>query len=358
MPNPQEKLKAYLQLAADKKASDIHLCVDHQPILRIAGDLYRLESEDVLNNDELNVFAQLMLTPTRYDRFLRERDIDFSYNFENNVRFRGNFYFQMNRISCSLRMIPNKIKLLDELGLPPILHTFTKPKQGFVLVTGPANQGKSTTMAALIEEINQEREEHIITIEDPIEYIFSDARCIIDQREVGRDAISFSRALRASLRQDPDVVMVGEMRDLETMSIALTAAETGHLVFATLHTNSAAQTINRIVDSFPAAQQNQVRSQLSSSLLGVVSQRLVPMVKGGLVSVNEIMVNTPAIANLIRENKIYEIPSIIETSANIGMISLNRSLAKLIKEGKVSLEDAVNYATNPKELREMTKMNI
>ncbi len=356
--DPQEKLKAYLNLAHEKTASDIHFCVDHRPIFRIGGELYRLESEDVLTNEEINSFAQAMLTPTRYDRFLHERDIDFSYNFENQIRFRGNFYFQLNRISCSLRLIPNKIKSIEDLKLPPILHSFTKPKQGFVLVTGPANQGKSTTLAAMVDEINHEREEHIITIEDPIEYIFSDDRCIIDQREIGRDAISFARALRASLRQDPDVIMVGEMRDLETMSIALTAAETGHLVYATLHTNSAAQTVNRVVDSFPAAQQNQVRSQLSSSLLGVISQRLVPAKTGGLISACEVMINSPAIANLIRENKIYEIPSVIETSSNIGMISLNRSLAKLIKEGKVSVEDAVNYSTNPKELRDMVNAGI
>ncbi len=357
MADHQEKLKKYLREAAEQKASDVHFCVGHQPILRVAGDLIRLTEENALTDDDLSSFAQILLPKARYERFLDEREIDFSYSFENQIRFRGNIYFQMNRISCSLRLISNQIKNIEELNLPQVLHTFTKPRQGFVLVTGPANQGKSTTLAALVDEINREREEHIITIEDPIEYIFADDKSIIDQREVGKDTASFAAALRSSLRQDPDVIMVGEMRDLETMAIALTAAETGHLVFATLHTNSAAQTIHRIVDSFPAAQQNQIRSQLSSSLLGVVSQRLVPGVKGGLFSACEVMINTPAIGNLIRENKIYEIPSVIETSSDIGMLSLNRSLADLIKQGKVGLETAVNFSINPKGLKDLIRSN-
>jgi twitching motility protein PilT len=282
---------------------------------------------------------------------LKEKDLDFSYDFEGKARFRVNAFFQMGKVSIAMRLIPSKIRTIEELHLPPVLHHFTKAQQGFVLVCGPASHGKSTTLAALIDEINHTRTEHIITIEDPIEYIFEDDRSIIDQREIGKDALNFPRALKAALREDPDVIMVGEMRDPETMAIAITAAETGHLVFATLHTNSAAQTIHRIVDSFPSEQQNQVRAQLSGSLLGIISQRLIPRVRGGLIPACEIMINTPAIANLIRENKIHEIPSVIETSAELGMITLNRTLADLVKRGEISFENALNYSLNPVELR-------
>jgi twitching motility protein PilT len=292
-----------------------------------------------------------MMNENQRERFLKEKDLDFSYDFEGRARFRVNAFFQMGQVSIAMRLIPSKIKKIEELNLPPILHRFTKAQQGFVLVCGPASHGKSTTLAALIDEINHMRAEHIITIEDPIEYVFEDDRSIIDQREVGRDALSFARALKSALREDPDVIMVGEMRDPETMAIALTAAETGHLVFATLHTNSAAQTINRIVDSFPSQQQNQVRVQLSGSLLGIISQRLIPRVRGGLIPACEIMINTPAISNLIRENKIHEIPAVIETSSEIGMITLNRSLADLVKRGEISFENALNYSLNPVELK-------
>jgi len=250
-----------------------------------------------------------------------------------------------------LRQIPAKVPTIEELNLPSILHEFTKPSQGFVVVTGPSSHGKSTTLAALIDEINHNRACHIITIEDPIEYVFQDDRSIIDQREVYQDTLSFARALKSTFRQDPDVIMVGEMRDPETMATAITAAETGHLVLATLHTNSAAQTIHRIVDSFPPEQQQQIRAQLSGSLLGVISQRLIPRIKGGQIPAVEIMIATPAIANLIRENKIHEIPLVIETSAERGMISLNRSLAGLVKQREISLENALNYSLSPTELK-------
>jgi twitching motility protein PilT len=292
-----------------------------------------------------------MMKESQKERFLKERDLDFSFDFGGRARFRVNVFFQMGKVSIALRLIPSKIRTIEELNLPPVLHQFAKAQQGFVLVCGPASHGKSTTLAALIDEINHTRTEHIITIEDPIEYVFKDERSIIDQREVGEDALSFARALKAALREDPDVIMVGEMRDPETMAIAITAAETGHLVFATLHTNSAAQTIHRIVDSFPSEQQNQVRAQLSGSLLGIISQRLIPRTRGGLIPACEIMISTPAISNLIRENKIHEIPSIIETSAEIGMITLNRSLADLVKRGEISFENALNYSLNPVELR-------
>ncbi len=248
-----------------------------------------------------------------------------------------------------------KIRTIDELNLPSVFYKFTKATQGFVLVTGPSSHGKSTTLAAMIEEINQTRTEHIITIEDPIEYIFVNNRSLIKQREVHIDTPSFSQALRSTFRQDPDVIMIGEMRDAETMVTAITAAETGHLVFATLHTNSASQTIHRIVDSFPPEQQDQIRVQLSSSLLGVVSQRLIPRIKGGLIPACEIMFSNSAVANLIRENKIHELLLIIETSAEEGMVSLNRALANLVKKKEISLEDALSYSSNSTELKMLVR---
>ena len=235
--------------------------------------------------------------------------------------------------------------------MPSVLHRFTALKQGFFLAVGPSGHGKSTTLAALIDEINHTRSEHIITIEDPIEYIFTQDRCIIDQREVGRDTKSFKRALRAAFRQDPDVIMIGEMRDAETMATAITAAETGHLVYATLHTNNAAQTIDRIIDSFPPEQQHQVRSQLALTLIGVVSKRLVPKIDGGIVPACEVMITNAAVRNLIRENKIHELNLVIETGADQGMISLNRALSDLVKQGVISLETAEMYSLNPKELK-------
>jgi twitching motility protein PilT len=344
-------LKRILETAIREQASDIHFSPGQPPILRIFGSLFVLTKEKAITPEDSKNLAFLLMDEFQRERFLREKDLDFSYDFEGMVRFRVNVFFQMGQISIAMRLIPSKIRTIEELNLPPILHQFTKAQQGFVLVCGPASHGKSTTLAALIDEINHTRTEHIITIEDPIEYVFEDDRSIIDQREVGEDALNFARALKSALREDPDVIMVGEMRDPETIATAITAAETGHLVFATLHTNSAAQTIHRIVDSFPPEQQNQVRAQLSGSLLGIVSQRLIPRLKGGLIPACEIMINTPAISNLIRENKIHEIPSIIETSAKIGMVTLNRSLAELVRRGEISLENALNYSLNPVELR-------
>jgi twitching motility protein PilT len=346
-----KKLNEYLEITILEKASDLHLTVGHPPILRIADRLVPLVKERKLTSDEVRGMAQILLGPERYERFLKEKEIDFSYNFENRGRFRVNIFFQRGEISCALRLIPQRIPTIEELNLPPILHEFTKPPQGFILITGPSSHGKSTTLAALLDEINHTRREHIITIEDPIEYVFEDDKCLIEQREVGIDTHSFLKALRATFREDPDIIMVGEMRDPETMATAITAAETGHLVFATLHTNSAAQTIHRIVDSFPPAQQPQIRAQLSGSLFGIISQRLIPRIKGGLIPACEILFNTPAVSNLIRENKIHEIPLVIDTSAEIGMISLNRSLANLVKRGEISVDSALRYSLNPAELR-------
>jgi twitching motility protein PilT len=254
-------------------------------------------------------------------------------------------------MAAAFRLIPAQIRTIDELYLPPILHDFTPLNQGFVLIVGPAGHGKSTTLAAMLDEINHKRTDHIITIEDPIEYVFSQDRCIISQREVGLDTPSFNAALRSILRQDPDVIMVGEMRDPETMATAMTAAETGHLVFSTLHTNSASQTIDRIIDSFPSNQQGQIISQLAATLIGIVSERLIPKLGGGRIPATEIMIVNPAIRNLIRERKIYQIDLVIETSIQEGMMSLNRSLANFIKQKLISLDEAERHSLNPAELR-------
>ena len=351
----QNLLKELLEVTVKEQASDLHLSVGHSPILRVSSRLIPLVKRKKLLPKDTQGLAMTLMTPEQYQRFLREKEIDFSYNFEERARFRVNTFLQEGEISIALRLIPTQIRTVEELNLPPILHEFTRASQGFVLMTGPSSHGKSTTLAALIDEINRTRADHIITIEDPIEYIFKDDRSIIDQREVYQDTLSFARALRSTFRQDPDVIMVGEMRDPETIATAITAAETGHLVFATLHTNSASQTIHRIVDSFPSEQQAQVRAQLSGSLLGVISQRLVPGIKGGLVPACEVMISTPAVANLIRENKIHELPLVIETSAEAGMISLNRSLANLVKNKEISLENALNFSLNPVELKMLVK---
>ena len=301
------QLKELLQETCQAQASDLHLSVGNSPTLRINGVLAPLAKRKALTPEETQGFATSLMNEEQIQRFLKEKELDFSYNFENNTRFRANVYLQRGFISIALRLIPSKIRTLEELNLPPTLREFCRQNQGFVLVTGPSSHGKSTTLAAIIDEINHTRADHIITIEDPIEYVFEDDRSILDQREVYQDTLSFARALRSTFRQDPNVIMVGEIRDLETIATAITAAETGHLVFTTLHTNSASQTIHRIVDSFPPEQQNQVRAQLSASLLGVISQRLIPRIRGGLIPACEVMFATPAVANLIRENKIHEI---------------------------------------------------
>ena len=353
--NNQEQLKELLEIVIKEGASDLHISVDHPPILRISSRLIPLLKKKKLTAKDTQALAEALMTTEQYERLLKEKDIDFSYAFGDGARFRINTFFQEGKISIALRLISKAIKTIDELNLPPILHEFTKASQGFVLIAGPSGHGKSTTLAALIDEINHTRAEHIITIEDPVEYIFEDDRSIIDQREVYQDTLSFARALRSTFRQDPNVIMVGEMRDPKTIATAITAAETGHLVFATLHTNSASQSVHRIVDSFPGEQQDQIRAQLSGSLLGVISQRLIPRIKGGLIPACEIMISTPAVANLIRENKIHELPLVIETSAEAGMLSLNRALADLVKRKEISLENALNYSLNPVELKMLVR---
>jgi len=346
-----QKLIQLLDAVEQENASDLHISSGRPPTLRIDGRLVPLVKEGVLSSQDTEGLVFALLSSEQKERFIEERELDISYANRDKTRFRVNVYFESGDASAALRLIPNKIRTIEELEMPQVLHRFTAPSQGFFLSVGPSGHGKSTTLAALVDEINHTRSEHIITIEEPIEYIFTQDRCIIDQREVGKDTKSFSSALRSAFRQDPDIIMVGEMRDAETIATAITAAETGHLVYATLHTNNAAQTIDRIIDSFPAGQQHQVRSQLALTLLGVVSKRLVPKIDGGIVPVCEVMITNSAVRNLIRENKVHELDFVIETGADQGMISLNRSLANFVKQGVVSIETAEMYSLNSKELR-------
>lgn len=347
------KLGQYLELAQAQGASDLHLGVAKRPTLRIDGNLLQLTKEPILTTNDLVGFVKALLAPEQEQKFLEEKELDFGFTYEEKIRCRCNIYYQKGMIAIAIRLIPMEIRSIEELNLPPVLHEFTKLSQGFLLVVGPAGHGKSTTLAALIDEINHKRFDHIITIEDPIEYLFQPDRALIDQREVGVDTKSFNHALRSVLRQDPDVIMLGEMRDPESIAIALTAAETGHLVLSTLHTNNASQTIDRIIDSFPAGQQGQIRSQLASTLVGIVSQRLVPRIEGGRIPATEIMFANAAIRNLIREDKVYQIDLVIETSFEEGMISLNRSLANLVKRREITQENAFLYSLNPTELKNL-----
>jgi len=349
----QKKLAELMVLAAQQGASDLHLSVGKHPTVRIDGNLIPLSNEAILTPEMAAGLIGSLLSEEQQEKLITEKEIDFAFSYENKIRFRVNVYFQKGYLSAALRLIPVQIRTIEELGLPSILHQFCQVQQGFFLIVGPAGHGKTTTLAALVDEINHKRMEHIITIEDPIEYTFTQDRALIDQREVGIDTVSFHRALRSVLRQDPDVIMIGEMRDPNSISIALTAAETGHLVFSTLHTNSASQTIDRIVDSFPAAQQGQIRSQLATTLIGIVSERLVPRISGGRIPACEIMFANSAIKNLIREKKTYQIDLVIETSVQEGMMSLNRSLIELVRKREISLESAENYSLNPTELRQL-----
>ena len=348
-----EKVKELLELALKERASDIHFSNEHEPVLRIDRELIHLKRFDKLDKEDLQNIAFYFLTDAQKKQLEQERTVEFSYEMTKDARFRTSVFYQRGAISIAMRLIPAKIRTIEELNLPSVLHNFSRAPQGFALITGPSSQGKSTTLAALIQEVNESRSVHIITVEDPIEYFFKDKEAIVDQREVGRDTTSFGKALERSFRQDPDVIMVGEMRDRETIATAITAAETGHLVFSTLHTNSAAQAIHRIVDSFPPQQQAQIRNQLSTSLLGIVSQRLLPRVRGGLIPACEVLIANPAVGNLIRENKIHEIPMVIETSADQGMITLNKALANLVRAKEISLKTAVQHSLNPGELREL-----
>ena len=346
------EMKKLLDIAIEKKASDLHLTVGKPPIVRIDGVLMSVPGEEVLIGEKNSKLINSFMAPEQIERLNVRKEIDFSFGYEK-MRFRANAYFQKGYMAASLRLIPKMVKNIQELGLPPILEKFVTPSQGFVIIAGPTGHGKSTTLAAIINEINHTRSEHIITVEDPIEYVFEHDKSIISQREVGSDTNSFARALRSSLREDPNVVLIGEMRDLETIEAALTIAETGHLVFATLHTNSAAQTADRMIDIFPPHQQQQVRTQLANVLLGVVSQRLLPRVQGGRTVACEIMVANSAVRSTIRDGKTHQLSNIIQTSASEGMISMDKVLAELVSKGEITIDSALAWATDPKAFKMM-----
>ncbi|MBI4094458.1 MAG: PilT/PilU family type 4a pilus ATPase [Candidatus Liptonbacteria bacterium] len=351
MTDARQKLEELLVTTAKQNASDLHIGVGRRPTLRIDGVLVPLQKEGIVTPEEAEALVLSMFSPEQKERFVREKQLDFAYNLADKARFRVNSYFQRGYMAASLRLIPSRVRTLDELNLPPLLHDFAALSQGFVLVVGPAGHGKSTTLAAILDEINHKRTDHVITIEDPIEYLFVQDKCLISQKEVGTDVPTFYDGLRSVLRQDPDVIMIGEMRDPASIATSMTAAETGHLVFSTLHTNSAAQTVDRIIDSFPPSQQGQIISQLASTLVAIVSERLLPRLAGGRVPALEIMIVNPAIRNLIRERKVYQVDLVIETSLQEGMITLNRYMANLIKNKEISLETAEIYSSNPSELR-------
>lgn len=344
-----------LEITIANKATDLHLTCGVPPTLRIDGILTPVPNQSPLTSQQTKDLTYSLLSEARKQALERERELDFSFSFKEKARFRANVFYEKNNIACALRFLPTKISTIQELGLPPVLEDFTGHSQGFVLITGPTGHGKTTTLAALISKINKERNAHIITIEDPIEYIHKHEKSIVVQREIRQDTHSFARALRSVLREDPNVVLIGEMRDLETISAALTIAETGHLVFSTLHTNNAAETVDRVIDVFPPHQQHQVRTQLANTLLGVVSQRLIPKIGGGRVVASEVLFVNSAIRNLIREGKSYQINNVIQTSAAANMISLDKTLAKLVIEGKISLDSADMYAIDQKYLRSLVK---
>ena len=346
-------LTELLDIVIKESGSDLHVAEGRQPVIRVSGILTPITRIPALSKQQMLEIVDTLLTKSNKEIFLASKEIDFSYDFGENGRFRGNAFFQQGKISVVLRLIPKKIRLFKELNLPPILEQFAKKEQGFFLVVGPVGQGKTTTLAAIIETINQERAEHILTIEDPIEYIYEPKKSIIDQREIRIDTTDFPTAMRSMFREDINVVLIGEMRGPETIATAVTAAETGHYVLSTLHTNTASQTIDRIIDSFPASQQGQIRSQLAGSLTGIFSQRLVPMISGGLIPVYELLINNAAVANLIREGRIHEINSVIETGMAEGMIDMNRSLIEMVRDGKITFDTAMRYSPNPKILEKM-----
>jgi twitching motility protein PilT len=339
-----------LQLTIDQAGSDIHVIPGVPPMIRIHGVLHPVAGMPILTNEQAEELIIPIMSAEQKDFVTVNKEVDFGYQFEDKGRFRVNVYTQRGAMAAALRLIPNQIRSIDELGLPQVFHKFTQYRQGLVLVTGPTGEGKSTTLAAIIEEINLTRGEHILTIEDPIEFVYSPKRSIISQREVNHDTHGWDIALRSSLREDPDVILVGEMRDHETIAAAITAAETGQLVFGTLHTNTAAQTVDRIIDVFPAHQQNQVRQQLASTIQAVISQRLVPTIQEGRTAAFEIMIATPAIKNLIREGKTFQVDNVIQTSAEAGMMLFEAHLSQLAQQGVIASEKAREYSFRPDEL--------
>ena len=340
-----------------KNASDLHLVPSKPPTLRVDSVLVELEEYGVLSGAMIGTMIDVVLgNDIRRKQFRDDLEVDFSYSYKDNVRFRGNAYSSKGSPALAMRLIPNKIKSVEELNLPKQISNFASNPQGLVLVVGPTGHGKSTTLASMVDLVNHTRAANIVTIEDPIEFIYTQDKCLISQREVGVDTRSFERALKSVLREDINVILVGEMRDLESISSTITLAETGHLVLATLHTNDAAQTIDRIIDVFPANQQPQIRAQLSNVLLGVVSQRLLPRIGGGRLPALEIMTNNNAVSNIIREGKSHQLPNVIHTSSAEGMISLDRYLASLVSQGQVKMEDALPYTSDQSLFRGLLKI--
>lgn len=346
----QPKIELLLEEVVKRRASDLHLQVGLAPTLRIDGKLVPIQSAGALNEETVESLVFTLLDEDQKQILLRDKEFDFSFAFGNLGRFRVNAFHERGNLAAALRLITNEIRSVEQLGMPAVINKFADYPRGLVLITGPTGSGKSTTLAALVDKINSERAVHIITVEDPIEYTHQSKRALIAQREVHYDTYSFSSALRSVLREDPDVVLIGEMRDLETIAAAITIAETGHLVFATLHTNSAAQSIDRMVDVFPPHQQPQVRSQLGNILMAICSQRLIPALAGGRVPATEILLATPAVRNIIREGKNYQLEAVIQTGAAHGMQSMDKTLLNLVHSGAISYDEARNYAVDTEEL--------
>ena len=344
--NYGQELEKLIDIVVSKEASDLHLSVNSHPIIRVAGTLIPLTDKPILTNVDVQGFINASVTEDFFQLFLQNRELDFSFK-SHKARFRGNAFFQQGNMGMISRLIPNNVSTFEDLNLPDALSRFAMQKQGFFLCVGPVGQGKSTTLAAMVEYINTNEARHIVTIENPIEHVYESKQSLIDQREVKIDTNDFATALVSALRQDVNVILVGEMRDLATIEAAITAAETGHLVLSTLHTNDAAQTIDRIIDSFPSDRHRQIRTQLSSAVSGVISQRLIPKIEGGRIPAYELMINNAAVSNLIREGRTIEVKSVIETGSEQGMIDMNRSLVDLISKNEVSKEDAFSHAVDP-----------
>lgn len=349
------RIEELLEITLNRKAFDLHLISGISPTIRVDGNLTAIADKEVLTPEVTQQLIFALLNDEQKEFLMVNKELDFAFDYGEEARFRVNAYFQKGKLAAALRLLPAKVPTIEELKIPKICHQFTQLKQGFILVTGPTSHGKSTTIASMVEEINQTRPVHIVTIEDPIEYVFTHKKAIISQREIKNDTHSWQIALRSCLREDPNVVVIGEMRDYETIASALTVAETGHLVFTTLHTNSAAQSIDRIVDVFPEFQQGQVRMQLSGTLEAILSERLVPALGGGVVPAMEILLATSAIRSTIREGNTHLIDNIIQTSVELGMKTLEMDLARLVKSGQISLEIAQSFAFRPEELMRLMK---
>ena len=351
----QPRVEVLLEEVVKKKASDLHLQVGLPPMLRVDGSLAPISGADVLTEETIEVLIFAILDEDQKQILLKDKEFDFSFAFGDLGRFRVNAFHERGNLAAALRLIPNEILTIEQLGLPPIVNKFADYPRGLVLVTGPTGSGKSTTLAAMIHKINNERAAHIITIEDPIEYTHSSKQSVIVQREVHYDTYSFNAALRSALREDPDIVLIGEMRDLETIASAITIAETGHLVLATLHTNSAAQSIDRMVDVFPPHQQPQIRAQLSNILMAICSQRLIPAIGGGRVAAAEILVATAAVRNIIREGKTHQLEAVIQTGGEYGMQSMDKTLVGLVHNGVITYDEARNYAVDLDEIDKLMR---